>query len=54
MSVYDFRCSGCKKKFSLTTGIAERSRKPIKRPKCTSQKVEPVFSMCFAKTSRKA
>ena len=51
---YDLRCSGCKKKFSLTMGIAERSRKRIKCPKCASQKVEAVFSMFFAKTSRKA
>ena len=54
MPTYDFRCSGCKKKFSLTMGSAERSRKRIKCPKCTSQKIEPVFSMFFAKTSRKA
>ena len=47
MPTYDFRCSGCKKKFSLTMGIAERSRKRIKCPKCASQKVEPVFSMFF-------
>jgi len=44
MPTYDFRCSGCKKTFSLTMGIAERSRKRIKCPKCTSQKVEPGFS----------
>jgi putative FmdB family regulatory protein len=54
MATYDFRCNGCKKKFSLTMGIAERSRKRIKCPKCTSQNVEPLFSMCCAKTARKA
>jgi putative FmdB family regulatory protein len=53
MPTYDFRCGGCKKKFSLTMGIAERDRKRIKCPKCASQKVEPVFSTFFAKTSRK-
>ncbi len=52
--MYDFRCSGCKKKFSLTMGIAERSRKRIKCPKCASQKVDPVSSKFFAKPSRKA
>jgi hypothetical protein len=35
-------------------GIAERSRKRIKCPKCASRQVEPVFSTFFAKTSRKA
>ncbi len=54
MPTYDFRCSDCKKKFSLTMGIAERSRKRIKCPKCGSSKTEPVFSAFFAKTSRKA
>ena len=54
MPTYDFRCSGCKKKFSLVIAIAERSRKRIKCPKCASQKIEPAFSTFFAKTARKA
>ena len=54
MPTYDFRCSGCKKRFSLTMSISERSRKRIKCPKCSSAKAEPVFSSFFAKTSRKA
>ena len=54
MPTYDFRCGGCKKQFSLTLGIAERSRKRIKCPKCASGNVEPVFSPFFAKTARKA
>jgi len=53
MPTYDFRCNACKKSFSLTMGIAERSRKRIKCPKCASAKTEPVFSTFFAKTSRK-
>ncbi len=54
MPTYDFRCTNCKKAFSLTMSITERSRKRIKCPKCASGKVEPVFSSFFAKTSRKA
>ena len=54
MPTYEFRCSGCKKKFSLTMGISERSRKRITCSKCASVKVEPVFSPFFAKTARKA
>jgi len=54
MPTYDFRCGGCKKKFSLTMTIGERSRKRIKCPKCGSAKPEAVFSSFFAKTSRKA
>ncbi len=54
MPTYDFRCTGCNKKFSLTMAISERERKRIKCPKCASTKIEPVFSSFFAKTSRKA
>ena len=54
MPVYDFRCGPCKKKFSLTMSISERSRRRVKCPKCSSVRVEPVFSGFFAKTSRKS
>jgi putative FmdB family regulatory protein len=54
MPTYDFRCGGCKKRFSLAMTIGERSRKRIKCPKCGSAKAEAVFSTFFAKTSRKA
>ena len=54
MPTYDFRCGGCKKKFSLTMTISERDRRRIKCPKCGSGKVESVFSGFFAKTSRKS
>jgi putative FmdB family regulatory protein len=53
MAVYDFRCGGCKKKFTLTMAIADRSRKRVKCPKCGSSRVEQVFSPFVAKTSRK-
>lgn len=54
MPSYDFRCGGCRKKFSLVMSIIERERKRIKCPKCGSQRVETVFSSFFAKTSRKS
>jgi len=54
MPVYDFRCGGCGKKFSLSMSISEREHKRIKCPKCSSSKAEPVFSSFFAKTSRKS
>lgn len=53
MPTYDFRCGGCKKKFSLTMSITERGRKRIKCPKCGSGQVGQVFGTFFAKTSRK-
>lgn len=54
MPTYDFRCGGCRKKYTLTISISERDRKRIKCPKCGSSKAEPVFSSFFAKTSRKS
>jgi len=54
MATYDFRCGGCKKRFTLTMSIADRERKRIKCPKCGSQRLEPVFTPFFAKTSRKS
>lgn len=54
MPTYDFRCGGCRKKFTLTMSITERDRKRIKCPKCGSSKAEAVFSSFFAKTSKKS
>ncbi len=54
MPTYDFRCGGCKKKYSMSMSISTRDRKRIKCPKCGSSKAEQVFSSFFAKTSRKA
>jgi len=54
MPVYDFKCTECKKRFSLTISIAERSRARIKCPKCSSRKVEQQYSMVYAVTSKKS
>jgi putative FmdB family regulatory protein len=54
MPTYEFRCGGCRKRFSLTMSVTERGRKRIKCPKCGAGKAEPVFSSFFAKTSRKS
>ncbi len=54
MPTYDFRCGGCRKKYTLTMSITDRDRKRIKCPKCGSSKAEQVFSSFSAKTSRKS
>jgi putative FmdB family regulatory protein len=54
MPTYDFKCPGCRKKFTLIMGIKERESKRLKCPKCGAGKPEPVFSTFFAKTSRKS
>ena len=54
MPTYDFRCGGCRKKYTVTMSISEWDQKRIKCPKCGSSKKEAVFSSFFAKTSRKS
>jgi putative FmdB family regulatory protein len=54
MPVYDFRCDLCRKKFSLTMGIADYDKKKIKCPKCRSKKVTRVLQPFFAVTSKKS
>ena len=53
MPTYDFRCGGCRKKYTVTLSITDRDRKRIKCPKCGSSKAETIFTSFFAKTSRK-
>jgi len=54
MPTYDFRCGGCRKRFTLTMSISQRDRKRVKCPKCGSTKAEAIFSSFFAKTSKKS
>jgi len=54
MPVYDFRCEDCRKRFSLTLSVAERSRTRLRCPKCDSRKVEQQYTAVLAVTSRKS
>ncbi|HEY3176543.1 MAG TPA: zinc ribbon domain-containing protein [Candidatus Polarisedimenticolia bacterium] len=54
MPIYDFRCEECRKRFSLTLTIAQRSTSRIKCPKCESRKVEQQYSAVYAVTSKKS
>jgi putative FmdB family regulatory protein len=54
MPTYDFRCSRCTKKFTLTMTIKQREVGKIKCPKCGTNKPEPLFGTFLAKTSRKS
>ena len=55
MPTYDFRCGKCKKDFTVTMTLKEREKKKVKCPSCKSaQKVEPIFTSFFAKTSKKS
>ena len=54
MPIYEFKCEECRKKFSLTLTVTQRSGSKIKCPKCSSRKVEQQYSAVYAVTSRKS
>ena len=56
MPSYDYRCTACRKTFTVTRTWAEYDKKPTpKCPKCGKSKaVEPVFSGFLVKTSKKS
>ena len=54
MPYYDYRCSQCRRKFTLKHTFEEHGRKRAKCPKCGTQKVERVIGAVFAKTSKKS
>jgi putative FmdB family regulatory protein len=54
MPVYDFKCVDCKKRFSMTLSVADRSKNRIKCPKCSSKKVEQQYESVYAVTSKKS
>ena len=56
MPTYDYRCSACKKTFSVARSWEQfdKARKP-KCPKCgKTKKVEQVFGSVLVKTSKKS
>ncbi len=54
MPTYDYRCPGCKKKFSLMLSIKEHDTKKVKCPKCGSAKIDQLITSFMTKTSRKS
>jgi putative FmdB family regulatory protein len=53
MPTYEYRCGDCGHEFELVERVSEHLA-PHKCPKCGSEKVEPVPTPFFAKTSRKS
>jgi putative FmdB family regulatory protein len=54
MPKYEYRCTKCKKKFTLTLSIKEKGEKKIKCPKCNSSKVTQLITGFFSQTSKKS
>jgi len=54
MPTYVFMCAACGERFERTMSVAERSQASPRCPKCGEDKVKPVLTGFFAKTSRKS
>ncbi len=55
MPVYEYRCSDCRKAFTLIKSIKEYETQTVKCPKCGKRKgVERVWSQVYAVTSKKS
>jgi len=54
MPIYEYRCTRCRKRFSLEQSISEHGKRRPACSKCKSRAVEPMFSTFFAKTGRKS
>ena len=54
MPVYEFKCADCRKRFTLTLTIGQRSSARVKCVKCGSRNVEQQYSAVYAVTSKKS
>jgi len=54
MPIYEYRCEGCGKSFSLSMHIAEHDKGGIACPECRGTSVVQQYSAFCAKTSRKS
>jgi len=54
MPTYDYKCTSCKKKFSLIMSVSEYEKKKPKCPKCGSKQVEQQIRPFFIVTSKKS
>ncbi len=54
MPVYEYRCTACKKRFSVKMSVSELEKGKPKCPKCKSKKTEKLITGFFAATSKKS
>ena len=54
MSVYEFTCQGCRKKFQVIKPITEYNPKTVRCPKCRSKKVKRRWEAIQVQTSKKS
>jgi putative FmdB family regulatory protein len=54
MPEYDYKCTACRKKFSVTLSFQDHERRKVKCPKCGGRRVEQQIVAFLAKTSKKS
>lgn len=54
MPTYEYRCGDCNETFARVERMTEHSDAKPTCPKCQSNRVEPLLSPVFAKTSKKS
>ncbi len=54
MPLYEYRCSACRKKFSMKLSVADMEKSKPKCPKCGSRKTEKLITGFAAVTSKKS
>jgi putative FmdB family regulatory protein len=54
MPTYEYRCLDCNETFERVEHIDEHGEKTPACPECGGERVEPVMSSFFAKTSKKS
>jgi len=54
MPTYEYRCAKCNRKFQIVMSIQEHGNRRPKCPKCSSARVNQLFSAFFAQTGKKS
>lgn len=54
MSVYEFTCQNCRKRFQVERPITEYNPKTIRCPKCRSKRVTRLWGAVQVHTSKKS
>lgn len=54
MPTYEYRCENCGQTFEKDESVKEHEARRARCPKCDSDKVQPLLSHFYAKTSKKS
>jgi len=54
MPTYEYRCTKCKRDFSLTMSMAAHDTETVRCPACQNASVVQQYSTFYAKTSKKS